>query len=389
MANMFTELTLPELPRWATDVGATLEPSEAKKDEGSVLAKKPPARWDNWLKNQMYQYCQQGIRTIVSNFTHYDFATAPTSTLLAMYHPDFGLFSVMDVSSQVWTSQDGMEYTNETTSTTPTARACAIDSTYMIYGLISGNLLRRDSAAAYTSITSAAIGGAGSIQTICTKYPTSDLIMVTRSGVIRRSTTGTGGSWVAATTPPPTPITTGFARIVWDGASNWFLMQSVSGSAAKTYISSDDGDTWAATSTFPFSGLSTGACQDMAINTTSGMLVAVGDNDSNSARIEYSEDDGTTWTLATINLGSISATESTFLTTVYHVGQNTWVAFGDDNTTRGFVLVSSDGKTWNRGIVATQDATVSRDVTAMCSSERLVVAGGTGGIFVSLCTGGA
>jgi hypothetical protein len=46
------------LPRWATDGGATLEPSSGQKDTGWEVDKKPPARFMNWLFNLIYDWTQ-------------------------------------------------------------------------------------------------------------------------------------------------------------------------------------------------------------------------------------------------------------------------------------------------------------------------------------------
>lgn len=51
-----------DLPRWANAPGRTLEPPESGtstemcKDNGYVQGKTPPARWDNWLINLIYQW---------------------------------------------------------------------------------------------------------------------------------------------------------------------------------------------------------------------------------------------------------------------------------------------------------------------------------------------
>ncbi len=47
----------PALPNWATDGGATLEPSAGEKAAGFSASQKPPARWFNWWMNLLYQWC--------------------------------------------------------------------------------------------------------------------------------------------------------------------------------------------------------------------------------------------------------------------------------------------------------------------------------------------
>jgi hypothetical protein len=45
-----------DLPRWATDGGATLEPASGEKDTGYQVSDRPPARKLNWLLNRTYQW---------------------------------------------------------------------------------------------------------------------------------------------------------------------------------------------------------------------------------------------------------------------------------------------------------------------------------------------
>jgi|SRR5688572_15911322 len=45
------------LPRFATDVGVTVEPTESKKDTGWFESEKPPAQLMNWLFKWIYSWC--------------------------------------------------------------------------------------------------------------------------------------------------------------------------------------------------------------------------------------------------------------------------------------------------------------------------------------------
>jgi hypothetical protein len=47
-----------KLPQWATNAGRTLEPSLGEKQVGWEVAKKPPARFMNWLQNNTYEWLQ-------------------------------------------------------------------------------------------------------------------------------------------------------------------------------------------------------------------------------------------------------------------------------------------------------------------------------------------
>ncbi len=47
-------MSKPILPRYATDVGVTVEPSEPKKDTGWLAQEKPPFQFFNWLHHQSF-----------------------------------------------------------------------------------------------------------------------------------------------------------------------------------------------------------------------------------------------------------------------------------------------------------------------------------------------
>jgi hypothetical protein len=46
------------LPKWATDAGTTVEPAAGQKAAGFVVSTRPPARWANWLLNNLYTWMQ-------------------------------------------------------------------------------------------------------------------------------------------------------------------------------------------------------------------------------------------------------------------------------------------------------------------------------------------
>lgn len=46
------------LPEWATDVGTTVEPAAGQKAAGFAVSTRPPARWVNWLLNNLYTWMQ-------------------------------------------------------------------------------------------------------------------------------------------------------------------------------------------------------------------------------------------------------------------------------------------------------------------------------------------
>lgn len=381
---MFTELSLPTLPRWATDVSATSEPAEALKDTGAVQGTASAAKEFNWLQNQQYQYCQFALKTVISNWRSLDYASKPTLSRAVIFHPDQGMWLIVDNNvPNSWISYDGHNFTVDAAVGAPEPRSIAIDSTYIMFGLVAGGINTRDITGAYLGVTSVAIGGAGGVDTIITKYPSSDFCMVTRSGVIRIAATGvTSGAWVAATTPPPAPVTTGNQRLLWAGGTTFFLMQGAGGTT-KTFMSTDDGDNWAVT-TFPWSGIAAGVGTDMAYNPDDDMLVIVGADDTPSGHIEYSLDSGTTWTVATIDYDGTPSDLFYGPAAVYYCGQGMWVAAGTSSITMSKVLVSADGINWS---LASMESELDAPIVDIHASSRMLVAVGSVGVTASLGTG--
>lgn len=63
------------IPRWG---GATIEPPEAKKDEGYLIDDVPPASWENWLRKGTYEALDEtrdvieGIDSQLAQMASYD-----------------------------------------------------------------------------------------------------------------------------------------------------------------------------------------------------------------------------------------------------------------------------------------------------------------------------
>ena len=386
MSTMFTELTMSKLPRWATDALATDEPPEANKDTGAVQATAFPAKWFNWLQNLNYEWARQNIGTVVSNWKRIIYATGPASSDAVIFNMVDGIWIIVDATGDLWTSYDGFGYTNEAAHGVMPERSIAFDSTHTLLGLNTGAISRRDSGGAVTSIAAGTVGGGGvPIQTIITKYPTSDFVVVTKAGVIRKAPSAGSGSWTAATTPPPAPLVGGVARLVWAGGSVFYLAQGQAGTGNQTYVSADDADTWAATTTSPFAGLATGNIEDMAYNPDDEILVVVGDDDSTEARIEYSEDAGVTWTVATLDLDGAPTSATSSLYSVYYCGNGFWVAGGGGAVTEIYMFVSRDGKNW--APISFDNGRLVTAIRNIHASPRMLTAIDTQGYSVSLGTG--
>ena len=73
-------LDLPaRTPRWATDAGRTVEPSETDKDTGHVVGTRPVARWENDWDKLVYQWIQKLSSSIVAPIIETDDSTGAST----------------------------------------------------------------------------------------------------------------------------------------------------------------------------------------------------------------------------------------------------------------------------------------------------------------------
>lgn len=398
-------------PRWATDAGTTLEPSEAKKDEGNVQGQKPPARWHNWLQKMNYEWIQYALRTQISNWRFLNYTTPPAGGNSIIYHPDFGkwfIFATNGANGESWECFDGNNYHLDSTLVAhlPFDQSAAVDSTYVILGSDDG-LEYRNIAGAWASITNVTIGSAGGIAAVTTKYDTSDFIIVldnTGTDVFIESTGITGGSWAAASTQPPSPLAaTDIKRMIWCGGNTFFILTCITATPAnKCFVSTDNGDNWAATTTQPFGGTEEAYC--VGYNPDTGRIIVgggVGGGASDIGSIEYTDDNGTTWTSATIDFNNLPASEQTksVVHTVYYCGNNVWVAGGSAPDVGAgailnawFLVSLDDGVTWAQG-TAVEDreqipsGSAGSVIYQIAGSPRQLSAICPDGAWISLCNG--
>lgn len=367
--TMYPVLKTPDgFPRWATDSGRVLEPSSGVKDTGWQIDDVPPARWMNWLQNLSYEWAQYNMRTLISNWEFCNFTTSPTRCDSIIWHPDKGIWFLCahDVTNngEIWTSLDGCQYTldENLTGHLPADRAIAIDSSYAIVAHDDGISYGVENAV-WTDVLNATIGISTGPQTITTKYDTSDLIIVNYFNEVYRETTGvSGGSWAAASTQPSSVPAGTKGKLLYTTGSTVYLMRS-STTATKTYVSTDDGDNWAATTNHP---LASSQGYDMAYNPDSGRLIVCGATaiGAGTPLIEYSNDGGvTSWSSTTIDYGGTTPVAAA-VHTIYYCGNNVWVAAGSNSTIPGttqgsrgaFFISQDDGETWTQSYITEDSA---------------------------------
>jgi hypothetical protein len=384
--NMHVKLNVPAgLPRWATDSGVTLEPSEGQKDSGWTAGKKPPARWMNWIQNLNYGWAVNSGAATLSNW--FEGTKTGTATLYGViYHPGNGLWMISRQTTSVLTSPSGHVWTTAAGALTNSAsnKAIAIDSSYFIVGT-AVDLGYSTNGAAFTNVASATLGGSGAVQSLCTKYPNSDFIIITRDNTYPRiGSTGVTGSWVGATTNPPSK--TGTLAVLHLEGSTWAI-GAVDGSSLNGIlsISTDDGDNWNQSSADP---TSTSVFRHMAYNPDSGRILYVGLTTGNVPTAEYTDDLGSTWSAANFNLNGHTIVGA--LQSVYYCGGGLWITVGSwnaSNTSAPNAWVSKDdGENWQ--LVDIMDPTLPTSSKAYnavaCDGRKMLGVGNSGEMITSL-----
>lgn len=388
---------LPSMaPKWATTAANRSEPSESNKAAGHAQGEASPAYEENWRAYWVYKWTQKILGSALLNYKENADIVA-WNLWSGIYHPDMGSFCIGGNNDYTWYSYDGYTWTQGqqiAVGATASYRFAGYDSARVIMGNESTDDLEYSTdggiSAAWTTVTSATLGGSGNLTAVGTKYPSSDLCLVCRgsggSCTIRRATTDVTGSWVGASTQPPSVPTGSFGRnLFWVGSGQtWLLLvqkPSGTGDDCKLYKSLDDGDTWAEVTALAalFPSASDGAWT-IAYNQDTGRMVVGGSIDTSGKEeyFAYSDDLGDTWTASTVDKGGKALNQK--IDRVYYMGGNCWIGISDvyDEDNGNTVYVSSDnGENWK---IADMGINVGMDhlVEIICNTSKALIIGNTG-----------
>lgn len=385
-------LDVPEKhPRWATGTNRTLEPDDTgpdkpNKDDGHESDYKPPARVQNWLDNMHYLWGRKTGGVIVSNFwPNDDIWTVDNDVLDIIFHPTFGKFgAILPGLAKFASSADA--HTWALNDTFINASALGIDLLRFMFGVTGGDIYycSADPFTTWTQITSATIGGSGSITNIHTKYPDSNKCIITKGSGMRIAATNILGAWTAPTTPPGV-ISTTHNSLVYAGNSVWYL-SSKTATGPTTYKSTDDGDNWTGTGSQP-GALGTYSNGGIAYNRTTGRLIAAFSSAAGEA-IKYSDDGGDTWLSATINKRGLSGIMT--VKNVYYCGGDMWLISGGvvNGATGEKAIYASIDNGLNWFIPDVNQLNNAAETVYMngiaCSERNIVVVGDEGNNVTSL-----
>ena len=391
---MLATLNLPKAPTWATDSGRVLDPDDTSgtgeilKEHGWDIDQRPPARVMNWLHNNHYQQIQRLRQQQLMNWWE-NTAVAVGDTSGIIFHPEIGYWLyTQDTGNLPYSSIDGHTWTARTAlASNARERLIGIASSYYLVG-ISTDAIQYSAdagATAWTTVTSGTIGGSGNLRAMHTKYPDTDHLIVSRAGgVVRIASSGITGAFVGASTPPPsTPASDTDHALIYTGGTTWLLGMSGTAGASEMYKSTDDGDTWAATSPGISSLFAVGSVgfKHAAYSRDTGRLVLVGSAGvSNSDFIAYSDDLGDTWVDVTSAIDNKGLSSVSYPTYVYYCGGNCWVACASNlisDNPRAVYVSTDNAATWSVADLHGQAAS-GRGLYIACDERKLLIGGDSG-----------
>lgn len=392
-------LDLPDyLPEWATAVGRTLGPGDVGGPSAAQIANgwdddtKPPARWMNWLHNATFDWLRRlAIAPVCTWFTGDQITVNIALGSGFAYHPAIKKWAAFDGTNYV-VSLTGDAWGS--TAALATSGYPGIDQTKFIVGdnttglrhSVDGSTWLNDTAPAGAGIT-------GKIMELCTKYPSSDFLMVGDiNGKTAIAASGVGTSWAAPSTPL-TPSTTypEIKGLLWLSGSVWAAVSR----EGDSWLSLDDGDTWAAMSNTPKSLGNITSALTVGHNHKSGRLI-VGGNDNGPSpqpsRMYYTDDNGaTSWIAATMHEAVDTASVGSTIHYVKYIGGGLWVACGDFASSSNLKVWLSydDGANWYPAqYMDIETRTVSSSFYAIATDGKRLICSGSNQTVYSLAVPG-
>ena len=296
-----------------------------------------------------------------------------------IYHPEIEnwlaasggtLRSYLGTGGHIWTPAG--EFT-----VTPQERSIGIDTTRFLVGDTAGNIQYSTDGLVWSQELSAAIGGAGAIFSLATRYPTDTAIMVMRTNaIVYRAMAGIGAAWSVASTPPAAKALP--LRILHREGTNWMAVAADAGHVVtRLYLSSDACDVWVVSTAHP---TATSLFYDAGYNPDTAVIAIVGKTTTGALTVEYSIDLGSTWQVATIETGT--AISGVALTSVYYCGGDVWVAVGDYDVEleeRALILVSDDNaETWAIADSIDLSSFTGNLAAIGCDGRKLICCGDNG-----------
>jgi hypothetical protein len=320
-------------PEWAESGDTGTAPTDEKIKTGFVRGDKPTWQRMNYLFNELQSTINKSSHRDLINVTSSVQISSTISADELLYHPVFNEWTIATSSDLYTLTKEeavGVVY-NHASGTTVKGKAITQD--YVCFGESgSGNIIYRNLDTVTNGKESTGVTNISCIESKYEDGGSDDFLVVGGdSGQVKFSTTGIGGTWTASTTLPSSGTV---KDIVWLGGDNFML---TTGTAV--WFSTDNCVNWGGELS------STNTKNILSYNSVDGRVVAGCDS-----TIEYSDDNGQTWTEATIVQDTPQAVSGKCYDVKY-IGQRIWVAACDFNVgVRGsdepIVISFDNGITW-------------------------------------------
>lgn len=345
-------LDLPDrFPRWATDSGSVIEPSEGLKDTGWLENFRVPAREWNWLHNNVYDWIRKTAVAPLGNFRNSAETTLILNSGLIFDDVNKTWMGIIN-STDIYTSTFGHTWSNTGQITLGTNAEGTFDGENVLF--TSGGRIYYSSDGGATWTSTGTQPGVAAVRT--DSGASSDILIASGAALTKRTIDGVAGTWLSPTTEI-VPVSGGsIMSLVHVSESTWFALSNNPGAGTKTHISIDDGDVWSTTAGNP-AGTDT---KGLDANPNTGRIIAA-NGEATEAPFYVSDDFGVTWAaISTPKLINVAGTNND----IKHIGGTVWMAAGAfeiplaSSSTRAPCVISvDDGDTWYPVTLADTDTT--------------------------------
>lgn len=377
---MRQRLSLPKLPRWATDTARRNEPSEGRKDTGIELDDVIPARLMNWLWGLGFNWNQKMQHSVVGCTVQSPLSFVKAFCNLLVKHPEDDIWVAITGTNftsdmtDLEVSENGLQWANVETLASGQFTGLCVDSTsFLAAATDAGNALWVSTDGNVWAQSTYAHGIAAPIG-VESAAPDSNRLIV-YSGLATKIATSSGSNdWASPTTEIDWGTTEAILRVRHHKDDNWFAVTKNTGVSNHFHTSKNNGDTWVkkGTEPYPFDDI-----WDTDSNDVSGRVIIAGYSGSTLV-LARSDDFGDNWTSTNIAFASIP-THDAKKSTLYHLGEGAWVCLGSFITASGHAITAvysvDDGVTWHNVVIdATDAATLSLSpITVGVGRDRYVV----------------
>jgi hypothetical protein len=321
---------------WSTAGGSQIVPTDGEIAAGWAVSDKPPARKINWLLDQPNKWLKAVLANSLGSYALRSAISANDIETIC-WAPQTQAWVIFNALSNSLTfySYDGVSWLSGATwNGFPVQRSACHDTTGRVIVLGgSANHVEYISDVTTGTFTSVSTGLSAEPVAIRTKDG-SDFVMALNSGAGQIAyANSVASSWTQVSTSAGSQ-----ADLTYISGSTWMTL----GSTGDIRVSTNDGVSWV--SGTHLSGVNT--YRSIDVDPQSGRICVAGRvTASGLMRIYYSDDNGTSWTLATSPTAPVPAGSYK----IRNLGGPTWVLVSGASTLAGAYFSLDGGENWSYG----------------------------------------